>query len=296
MTFREGGQFEGGRVRRSSGRGGGGVAVGGGIGVVGVVIILLLSQLSGVDLSGLLGGGTGVEREDLGTIGDCTAEEANTDRECRLSATLQALDAYWETEAPGLGLRELPLPGAESFTGSVSTACGTATSAVGPFYCPGDRSIYLDLGFFDELRSRFGSSGGPLAEMYVVAHEYGHHVQNVTGYFDRADRSGTGPESDSVRLELQADCLAGMWVGHAASVPDPDTGVVFLEPITAEELADALSAAEAVGDDRIQQSAGGRVNPEAWTHGSAEQRQRWFTIGYERGDFAACDTFRAGSL
>jgi Predicted metalloprotease len=151
-------------------------------------------------------------------------------------------------------------------------------------------------GFFDELRSRFGSSGGPLAEMYVVAHEYGHHVQNVTGYFDRADRSGTGPESDSVRLELQADCLAGMWVGHAASVPDPDTGVVFLEPITAEELADALSAAEAVGDDRIQQSAGGGVNPEAWTHGSAEQRQRWFTIGYERGDFAACDTFRAGSL
>jgi len=294
MTFREGGQFEGGRVRRSAGRRGG-VAVGGGL--VGLILVLVLSQVTGMDLSGLVGGGGGGGgSQDLGTIGECTAEQANTDPECRLSATLQALDAFWLPEAERLGVEAFEIPGAESFTGSVDTACGTATSAVGPFYCPPDQGIYLDLGFFDVLRSDFGASGGNLAEMYVVAHEYGHHVQNVTGYFDRADRSGTGEDSDSVRLELQADCLAGMWAGHAATVPDPDTGVIFLEPITAEQLRDALSAAAAVGDDRIQSSSGGSINPDAWTHGSSEQRQEWFTIGYEQGDFAACDTFEAGSL
>ena len=292
MTFREGGRFEGGRVRKSSGRRGG-VAVGGG--VVGLILVVLISQLTGVDLSGIVGGGDG-GGQDLGTIGECNAEQANTDPECRLSATLQALDAFWVAEASSIETTGFEIPYAESFAGSVDTACGTATSEIGPFYCPPDQGIYLDLGFFDVLRSRFGASSGNLAEMYVVAHEYGHHIQNVTGYFDRADRSGTGEDSDSVRLELQADCLAGMWIGHAATVPDPDTGVVFLEPISAEELRDALSAAAAVGDDRIQSSAGGGIDPDSWTHGSSEQRQDWFTIGYERADFAACDTFEASSL
>jgi len=294
MTFREGGQFEGGRVRKSAG-GRGGIAVGGG--AIGLIVILLLSQLAGFDLSGLVGGGGGGgQGQDLGVVEECTAEEANTDPECRLSATLQALDAFWVPEAGRIGASGFEIPGAESFTGSVGTACGTATSEVGPFYCPPDQGIYLDLGFFDLLESRFGASGGNLAEMYVVAHEYGHHIQNVTGYFDRADRSGSGEDSDSVRLELQADCLAGMWVGHAATVPDPDTGVIFLEPITVEELQDALSAAESVGDDHIQSSSGGGINPDLWTHGSSEQRQKWFTIGYEQGSFEACDTFEASSL
>lgn len=289
MTFREGGRFEGGRVRRSAGRRGG-VAVGGGI--VGLIAAVLIAQLTGIDVSGLMSGGAGAQQgQDLGDIGDCTAEQANTDPACRLSATLQALDAFWLEAAPQLGVPELEIPYAESFTGSVATACGTATSAVGPFYCPTDQGIYLDLGFFDVLRERFGTSGGPLAEMYVVAHEYGHHVQNVTGVFDRADRSGTGADSDSVRLELQADCLAGLWIGHAANVPDPDTGVVFLEPISASELRDALSAAEAIGDDRIQEGSGGDIDPDTWTHGSSEQRQRWFTTGYEQASFTACDTF-----
>lgn len=292
MTFREGGQFEGGRVRRSAG-GRGGIAVGGG--AVGLIVIFLLAQLTGIDLSGIVGGGGGGQNQDLGSVEDCTAEQANTDPSCRLSATLQALDAYWEIEAPRIGVSGFQIPGADAFTSSVSTGCGNATSAVGPFYCPPDQGIYLDLDFFDVMRTQFGASGN-LAEMYVVAHEYGHHIQNVTGYFDRADRSGSGPESDSVRLELQADCLAGMWVGHAATVPDPDTGVIFLEPITETELRDALGAAEAVGDDRIQESSGGSINPDAWTHGSAEQRQKWFTVGYEQGDFAACDTFEANSL
>jgi predicted metalloprotease len=141
------------------------------------------------------------------------------------------------------------------------------------------------------LAQQYGSSAGPLAEMYVVAHEYGHHIQNLTGVFDRADRSGTGDDSDSVRVELQADCYAGMWAGDAATTVDPDTGVTFLEPITREQLADALSAAAAVGDDHIQAQSGGGVNPDTWTHGSSEQRQRWFTTGYEQGTLEACDTF-----
>ena len=129
--------------------------------------------------------------------------------------------------------------------------------------------------------------------MYVTAHEYGHHIQNITGVMDQADRSAQGASSDSVKVELQADCYAGMWVGEAATTVDPDTGTTFLEPITAEQLADALSAAEAVGDDHIQEASGGQVNPHVWTHGSSEQRQEWFTIGYEQGTLEACDTFAA---
>jgi uncharacterized protein len=150
--------------------------------------------------------------------------------------------------------------------------------------------------FFDELRDRFGSSGGPLAEEYVTAHEFGHHIEQLSGVMASADRSGTGPESDSVRIELMADCLAGMWAGNAATTIDPDTGLPFLQEITPAELKDALSAASAVGDDRIQQSATGSVNPEAWTHGSSEQRQRWFMTGYEGGTFQDCNALEASTL
>ncbi|NLF05378.1 MAG: neutral zinc metallopeptidase, partial [Actinomycetales bacterium] len=155
MTFREGGQFEGGRVRKSAG-GRGGIAVGGG--AVGLIIVFLIAQFTGVDVSGLLQGGGSSQSQDLGEIGDCTAEQANTDPECRLSATLQALDAFWVPEASRIGVSGFEIPGAESFTGSVGTGCGNATSAVGPFYCPPDQGIYLDLDFFDVLRSRFGAS------------------------------------------------------------------------------------------------------------------------------------------
>jgi predicted metalloprotease len=300
VTFQEGGSFEGGRVRKGGG-GRGPLVAGGGIGAVLVALaVAFFSGQTGIDLSGLTGGGGG----DAGALGegqaqyvdDCTAQEANTTRECRLNATVQSLDAYWSTALPEQGGVEYVEPGVVSFTGQVSTGCGAATSAVGPFYCPPDQTVYVDLGFYDDLTTRFGASGGSLAEMYVVAHEFGHHVEQQVGAMDAADRSGTGPASDSVRIELMADCLAGMWTGHAATTVDPDTGVTFLEPITDQELADALSTASAVGDDRIQEAATGQVNPEAWTHGSSEQRQRWFTVGYEGGTLQDCDTLQSATL
>jgi predicted metalloprotease len=292
MTFSEGGRFEGGRVGK---RRGGAVAAGGiGIGAIAAFLIL---QFTGVDLSPVLGGagGDGTSQEQTGTIGDCTAEEANTNRECRLSATVQSLDTYW-AEVFEASQARFVQPDVWTFTDGTSTGCGQASSSTGPFYCPPDQGIYMDLGFFDLLQSRFGASGGPLAEMYVTAHEYGHHVQNITGVMDRADRSGSGVGSDSVRVELQADCYAGMWAGDAATTVDPDTGVTFLEPITEEQLADALSAAEAVGDDHIQERSGGSVDPHTWTHGSSEQRQRWFMTGYTEGTPQACDTFSTTDL
>jgi len=292
MTFQEGGSFEGGRVRTGGGRGK--IAAGGG-GIAALVVALIYVFSNGqVDLSGVTGGGAGAETTE-GTIGDCTAEQANTDPACRLSATVQSLDAYWGPTVTTVGVT-FAQPEVLSFNGAADTACGTASSSTGPFYCPPDATIYLDLSFFDELQSRFGAEGGPLAEEYVEAHEYGHHIQQITGVMDKAQRGGTGAESDSVRVELQADCYAGMWAGHAATTVDPDTGVPFLDPITPQTLEQALSAAQAVGDDHIQAQSGGGVNPDTWTHGSSEQRARWFTTGYEQGTLEACDTFSADTL
>ena len=294
MTFGGRGSFEGGRVRNHKG-----AAAGGGIGLVGVVAFLIY-QFTGVNvgpaLEGLEGaGGGGGGSGEVAELGACTVEDANERRDCRLSATAQALDAYWTDALADRG--ELPIPTVNTFTGGISTGCGQASSSTGPFYCPPDQGIYMDLGFFDLLQSRFGASGGSLAEIYVTAHEYGHHIQNVTGVMDEANRQGAGAESDSVRVELQADCYAGMAIGSFTELEDPDRpGETFLEPITEEQLADALAAAAAVGDDHIQQQSGGGVDPHTWTHGSSEQRQRWFTVGYNENSLEACDTFATDRL
>jgi predicted metalloprotease len=289
MTFNEGADIRGGKVSRRRGRTAG---VAGGVGVIGVIAAFVITQLTGVNVMGLLGGGTeagGGQASDTALTECRTGEDANAQLDCRMQAAATSLDAYWSTEIDGYPQPELIL-----FDGAVDTGCGNATSAVGPFYCPPDQSVYVDTDFFEELRTRFGSSGGSLAQLYVVAHEWGHHIQNVTGTMDGLDMRQTGPESDGVRLELQADCYAGSWVRAAQETTDAD-GDVFLDPVTDAQIADALSAAEAVGDDRIQQPAGGGVNPETWTHGASDQRQKWFTTGLENGP-TACDTFSASTL
>jgi hypothetical protein len=269
-----------------------GVGRGGKIGIVGVVAVIGAYFL-GIDprlVMGLLGAGGGAPQSEAPVEAGAPSDEAGA----FVSHVLGDTEETWTALFTQAG-QQYRLPTLRLFEQGFNTGCGSATSAAGPFYCPPDQTIYLDTGFYDDLQARFGASGGPLAEMYVVAHEWGHHIQNITGIMNQVDRQSTGPTSDAVRLELQADCFAGSWAGRASTTPDPDTGVPFLEPITRQQMAEALDAAAAVGDDRIQSTVSGDVQPHTWTHGSSEQRQRWFATGYEQGA-GACDTFSATSL
>jgi predicted metalloprotease len=285
MTFNDNSNISGGRVSKR-GRNTG-IAVGGGLGAI---ALFVLSQFLGVDLSGLAGGTPQGQSGEVSSLENCTTgADANADVDCRMKGVAASLDAYWASELPELGGSYTSPQDLVLFTEGTGTGCGNATSATGPFYCPPDQTIYIDTAFFGDLRTRFGSSGGPLAEMYVVAHEWGHHIQNLAGILQNAQDGQTGATSNSVRTELQADCFAGSWAAAASTTPDAN-GVPFLEEITQPQIADALSAAAAVGDDRIQSSTQGQVNPEGWTHGSSEQRQRWFLAGFEQGA-GACDTF-----
>ncbi|MBX3091513.1 MAG: neutral zinc metallopeptidase [Cryobacterium sp.] len=289
MTFNPDSNIGSGKVSRR-GRNTG-IAVGGG-GIV-VALLALVSPLLGVDLTplaGMFGDAGGGQPTTSDHLEQCqTGADANNNVECLMKGAAASLDAYWANTFAKEGLTYRSPADFVLFTGSTSTGCGTASSATGPFYCPPDETIYVDTGFFDELRGQFGATGGPLAEMYVVAHEWGHHIQNVLGTMDNLNLQQTGPTSDSVRLELQADCYGGSWAKDASTVPD-SSGVPFLQPITKQQINDALNAAQVIGDDRIQAQSGGGVNPETWTHGSSDQRQKWFTIGFEKGP-NACTTF-----
>jgi hypothetical protein len=282
MTFNPGSQLDPGQI--SDRRGMGGVAIGGG-GAIGIILLLAYTLLGGNpnDLGPLLepGAVTGPESSAIAT--DCkTGEDANARDDCRILGFVNSIQKYWSDTFTASGEQYQPVD-TVLFTGATNSGCGTATSASGPFYCPVDKLVYLDLAFFQELRTRFGANAGSLAQGYVVAHEYGHHVQDLLGQLQSTGGGQTGAESRSVRTELQADCYAGVWTNHAAS-----TG--YLEQPTNAQIADALDAAAAVGDDRIQEATQGQVDPDSWTHGSSDERQRWFTTGYQSGDPSRCDT------
>ena len=286
MTFRPDVKLDPGQVQdRRGGRvRGGGVALGGGLGSLVILALVIFFGGNVGDLAGLGGGQpeTGPLSSELAT--ECqTGADANERQDCRIVGTVNSLDVYW-TEAFSAESQEFVEPGTVIFTGQVSTQCGAATSQVGPFYCPLDQTIYLDLGFFDQLETQFGAQGGEFAEEYVIAHEYGHHVQNLLGLLERGRDAGA--EGGAVRTELQADCFAGVWGGNAV-----ETG--YLQPLTDEQIGQALNAAMVIGDDRIQQQTQGQVNRETWTHGSSEQRQEWFSIGLQQKNPNACDTFNA---
>jgi predicted metalloprotease len=272
------------------GGGGGGIPIpipggkaGGGIGSIIVVVVLFLL------FSGVLGGGGGGGIPGLGGLGGGAVEPGGTlqpqsDTDQQLAYIVESIELFWEEEFQAAG-KDYPETRLVLFEEGTQSACGPASSATGPFYCPADQKVYLDLGFFDDLVSRFGAQGGDFALAYVVAHEYGHHIQTVLGISQKVQELAQQDPSQqndlSVRQELQADCLAGVWARSAAS---------DLEPGDIEE---AISAAEAVGDDRIQEATTGRINPESWTHGSAQQRVQWFTTGYRSGNTDDCDTFAA---
>jgi predicted metalloprotease len=282
MTFRRGTRLDPGQVRDMRGRGGA-LAVGGGLGGVVVLVIVMLlggSPQDAATLTGILDKTTVGNQTPNDLSQECQTDvDANSRDDCRIIGYVNSVQAYWQTAVEGYTLAPTTF-----YDGGINTGCGQATSAVGPFYCPEDDTVYIDLGFFDTLQSQFGAEGGPFAEAYIIAHEYGHHIQDLLGTLKPS--TGTGAESQSVRTELQADCFSGVWASHAV-----DTG--FLEPITADQLGQAIDAAGSVGDDRIQEKTQGQVNPETWTHGSAEQRVQWFKTGYEGGNAGDCDTFNA---
>jgi predicted metalloprotease len=291
----------------SSGFGAKHVAIGGGgLGLVGVIVVVVLQLIGG-------GGGTSTALTDvLGQLGqpgqaatadntqlaqECqTGADANNKLDCAVVADINSIQAYWTTELPKLGANYVEIP-TVWFSDQASTGCGAASSAAGPFYCPADKRVYIDLTFYSDLQTQFGATGGLFVDAYVLAHEYGHHVQDLLGIEAKVKAGDTGPTSSSVRLELQADCFAGVWANHASTVPTTAGGSPLISNITQQDIANALDTASRIGDDYIQtQIEHQTFNASSETHGTSAQRQKWFSAGYQSGDPASCDTFAARSL
>ncbi|HUP41473.1 MAG TPA: neutral zinc metallopeptidase, partial [Vicinamibacterales bacterium] len=261
--------------------GGGGGGMGMPLGIGGVVILLVGSWLTGVNLFDVVGGGGATD-----VVAERSAAPANSSPEEEklvdfVDAVMGDIQATWSSKTGSYQPTRAVL-----FRNSINSACGLSSSATGPFYCPGDRKVYLDLSFFNALHQKLGAPGD-FAQAYVLAHEVGHHVQNLTGTLESQPFSGNANER-SVRVELQADCYAGVWGHEAAKSGRAAAGKVELEPGDVEE---GLNAASAIGDDRLQQKSQGHVSPESFTHGSSAQRVAWFKRGMETGDPRACDTF-----
>ena len=284
--------------RGSGGGGGGGFGFplgglalgGGGLGIVGLVLWLVISHFAGGGSSNSLSG-----QPNNSQINQCkTGAQANASQDCRDVALVNSIQAYWGDQFARSG-KTYRKATTIFFTNRQQTGCGTGTTGMGPFYCPADQHVYIDLSFFKELQTRFGATGGPFVEGYVLAHEYGHHVQNLLGTSKNIGK-GSGATSGSVRLELQADCYAGVWANHATSTP-ASNGKPLITNVSQQDIANALDTASRIGDDFIQKNLGsGQVNSGSFTHGTSSQRQHWFTTGYQSGNPATCDTFTTNDL
>lgn len=246
----------------------------GGLSITGLAVLFLFNVLSGGDVSDML---SYIQPEQFIAPEDTGKFAGADDYEVFASTVLGSNNDLWYEIFNQNNLTYIP-PTLVLFRTATTSSCGTATSQVGPHYCPLDQTIYLDETFFDELQNRFGAQGGDVAEAYVISHEVGHHAQNLLGTLNEANSTNTN--ENSIRIELQADCFAGLW---AHSIRDQE---VFLPG----EIQEAMDAAAAVGDDRIQEKVTGYINPETWTHGSSEERVSWFNRGFETGEFSACNT------
>jgi predicted metalloprotease len=273
---------------RMGGLGGGGIPipVGGGIGGIVLVIIIyvVINLLGGSGLGGALGGLGG---GPAGQGGPAASLDPADDEAQFINAVTVDIQGFWEDRFAAAG-KTYPVTVTVLFSDQTQSGCGVASSATGPFYCPSDQKVYLDLGFFEELRDRFGADGD-FAHAYVLAHEFGHHVQDALGIMDQvqSQQSGSNANDLSIRLELQADCLAGVWAHSVWASPDQEN----VESITDADVQQALNAAQQIGDDRIQEQATGTIDKESWTHGSSQQRMTWFNNGFKGGTTESCDTF-----
>ena len=286
--------------RRGGGvfRGGRGVAVGGGgLALLGLIAYILFNVLTGGSASSVLGNlGQGQSADNTQLATECkTGQDANEKLDCAVVADIDSIQQYWATTLPSLGARYTSAP-TVWYTDGTRTACGSASSGMGPFYCPVDQTVYIDLSFYQDLQTKFGAQGGMFADAYVLAHEYGHHVQDLLGTTARVKPGDSGPTSGSVRLELQADCYAGVWANHATTVPDA-SGQPLITEISQDDINQALDTAGRIGDDYIQTNLGnGQVKQSQFTHGTSAQRQRWFLAGYRSGNPRTCNTFGTNNL
>lgn len=309
------GRGGGSRGRARGGLGGGGFplpsGVGGNLGalgVVGIVIFLALQFFSG---GGNTGGGSLFGQDSTGSvstqdidagqtgaaIGTCNSDPNALERDdCRLALIVNSVNAFWEQYLPQATPQQIPYRTGvtQLFTAGTTTACGQASSAIGPFYCPADEKIYIDMSFFSGQLKELGAANTTFVQAYVVAHEYGHHIQHILGILEQGQQMDqSGPTSGAVRIELMADCFAGVWTHHATGTTD-SSGIQIITEITDEDIQSGLQAATMIGDDHIQEQMQGQVRPESFTHGTSQQRYNWFKKGIDTGDLAQCDTFSGG--
>ncbi|WP_257181799.1 KPN_02809 family neutral zinc metallopeptidase [Corynebacterium cystitidis] len=289
MTFKGGRQLNQNRARTGGGRGGAIALGGGGIGGLLLVGLFLLMAGNPAQLDQIAG--SPQRAQDTGyNLDHCqTTDDANQYADCRVLGAAESIDQMWAEILPEQAGLEYTQPGLVLFQNSTQSGCGYASAHTGPFYCGGDASAYFDVSFFDQLE-QLGGSSAPLAQMYIVAHEFGHHIQYLEGTIGLIDYNNPGKDSNAVKLELQADCYAGIWVNHA------DEGEnAYLESVTPQQVEAAINTARAVGDDNIQKRTQGEVQPDLWTHGSSQQRQDAFLRGYNEGTMAACDYLETGN-